>query len=84
MIDFAREDILSVKKAAEWLGVSARTVERWIERGLECRKFGRKVFTSKQALNRFADAADLIEQRHPGEAMPVDMTAALLKAEFGI
>ncbi len=54
MIDITRERPLSVKRVAAIFEVHSRTVERWFSLGLERVKFGGKVYTTKAALQRFA------------------------------
>lgn len=56
MIDISRERPVSVKRAAAFMDVSQRTIERWFSMGLERTKLGGKVYTSRGALQRFAAA----------------------------
>src|SRR5262245_58029218 len=53
MIEFAREQIISVKRLAEKPEVSPETIRRWFRQGLEKKKIGKKVYTSLEALDRF-------------------------------
>ena len=55
MIDFTTETVMGVADVSLLLRVHRRTVEKWFERGLEHVKLGGRVFTSKEALNRFAE-----------------------------
>lgn len=54
MVDFAKEQVIGVQRLSKRLGVSTDTIRRWFRQGLEKRKVGGKVFTSLEALNRFA------------------------------
>lgn len=58
MVDFVRETPLSVRRAAELLGVNPMTVRRWFKRGLDNTKVGGRVMTSREALNRFQKNGD--------------------------
>jgi hypothetical protein len=55
VIDIRTERPLSVKRAAAVLDVDRRTIERWFNLGLERIKLGGRVYTSKEALFRFAE-----------------------------
>ena len=44
---------MSVKRAAAFMDVSERTMHRWFASGLECQKFGGKLYTTRAALQRF-------------------------------
>lgn len=54
MVDFAKEQVIPVSRLAKRLDVSKDTIRRWFDEGLEKAKIGSKVFTSLEALNRFA------------------------------
>lgn len=54
MIDVAKEDLLGVAEVAAWLKVHRRTVEGWFSAGLERVNIGGRVFTSRQAIQRFS------------------------------
>jgi hypothetical protein len=74
MVDFAKEQVLSAKRVAKRLDVSHDTLRRWFTRGLDHVKIGGKVFTSLEALNRFAgsDGAGIDSEAELAE----EMTAA--------
>ena len=55
MIDVTKEDLLAVAEVAAWLNVHRRTVEGWFGAGLERVNIGGRVFTSRQAIQRFSD-----------------------------
>lgn len=82
MVDFVRETPLTVKDVCVLLKVCPLTVRRWMKQGLEWSKFGGRVYTSREALQRF---------QRPGEftAAPVfDRDAATtikaIRERFGI
>jgi hypothetical protein len=54
VIDVASEKLVPVKKLSQQLDVHRRTIERWFEQGLDSIRIGRKVFTTRAALDRFA------------------------------
>lgn len=54
MVQFAKEQVIGVQRLSKRLGVSTDTIRRWFRQGLERRKVGGKVFTSLEALDRFA------------------------------
>lgn len=54
MIDIRKERPLSIKRAAAVLDVDRRTIERWFQQGLDRIKLGGRVYTSREALFRFA------------------------------
>lgn len=54
MMSFTTETPLALNDAASFMGVHRRTVENWIKRGLECRKVGRLIYTTREAIDRFA------------------------------
>lgn len=53
MVDLVSEIPLTVAKAAELMDVHRRTIEAWFAIGLERCKAGRRVYTTRQALQRF-------------------------------
>jgi hypothetical protein len=59
MIDLARERPLSVACAAQLLRVPSRTVKKWFRRGLESVRLGDIVFTTREAIQRFAEPVTL-------------------------
>jgi hypothetical protein len=54
MIDMNRERLLSINAAAQHLGVSRQTICNWFRRGLDRAKLGGRVFTSREAIQRFS------------------------------
>jgi excisionase family DNA binding protein len=62
------EDTLTLTQAARQLGVSVASTWRWAREGfhgvrLDYVRIGRRILTSKQALQRFADALTAQDQR---------------------
>lgn len=53
-MSFATETPLALNDAARLFGVHRRTIENWIKRGLESRRLGRLIYTSHEAIDRFA------------------------------
>lgn len=53
-MSFATETPLALNDAARLFGVHRRTIENWIKRGLESRRLGRLIYTSREAIDRFA------------------------------
>lgn len=72
-----RETVLPLAEAAKRLGVTYRTAKRWTERPrkdaavLEATRIGGRLYTSVEALERFAEPTVKSEQR-----VPVHLTAA--------
>lgn len=64
MIDLTRETPLRISELAAFLGVHRRTVESWLNRGLESVKLGRLMFTTLEALQRFAVQSPVPETTH--------------------
>lgn len=63
MVDLARDSLLKVNEVAKRFRVHRRTVEAWMTRGLECVMVGRVLYTSEEALQRFAQPRRLaVEQ----------------------
>ncbi len=58
MIDLRYEKPVTVAEVAKLFGVHRRTVEKWFGQGLERIKVGGRVFTTLEALNRFAVPED--------------------------
>lgn len=54
MIDLTRERPVSIADVALMFGVHRRTVEGWFDVGLERIKVGGRIFTTKEALQRFS------------------------------
>lgn len=54
MLSVTNEQLLTVKAAAKLLGVTQATVRRHIAHGLDAVKIGGKVYTSREAIERFA------------------------------
>jgi len=54
MIDLRRETPIDVEWIAERFKVSKRTVSKWFARGLERLKIGGRVYSSIEAVQRFA------------------------------
>jgi predicted site-specific integrase-resolvase len=60
VIDLRKERPISIKRAAKVLDVDRRTIERWFQQGLDRIKLGGRVYTSREALFRFAS-----QESHP-------------------
>lgn len=63
---------MSVERVATLFGVHRRTVEKWFASGLERVRLGGKVYTTRNALQRFAkyqgpDSAAIEEARQRNE-----------------
>lgn len=74
MIDFTKETPVGVEAVATLFGVTRRTVENWFDYGLERRKVGGKVYTSREALQRFSESTEprsvaTIDEREQREAL---------------
>lgn len=54
MLSVAHEQLMTIRQAASLLGVNQSTVRRHIERGLEAVRIGGKVYTSREAIERFS------------------------------
>ena len=54
MIDLTREQPLSFTAAAELLRVDPAEIETWFRDGLECIRIGSRLFTTREAIQRFA------------------------------
>lgn len=54
MLDFKREEPVLIADVAKRFNVSRRTVDNWIAKGLEAEKLGGLVFTTWEAISRFA------------------------------
>ena len=61
MIDLTQETPISISDVAKMFGVSRSTTDAWRKKGLECFRMGGKVFTTKEALNRFQQPDSLPE-----------------------
>lgn len=72
MLSVSHEQLLTVKAAAKLLGVTTGTVRRHIERGLEAVKIGGKVYTSREAIERFSRPA------HEARTKPTKRDKAVL------
>lgn len=57
MLSVANEQLLTIKAAAKLLGVTQATVRRHIAQGLDAVKIGGKVYTSREAIERFSRPA---------------------------
>ncbi len=64
MIDLAKEQPLTVDQACEMFNISRGTLDNWFDAGLGRVKIGRRVYTTREAVQRHA--ADLAE-RNPGD-----------------
>lgn len=62
MVSFAKEQVIGVQRLSKRLGVSSDTIRRWFKQGLERRKVCGKVFTSLEALDRFAGVGGTIDE----------------------
>ncbi len=54
MIDLTKERPLTVKKAAEFLCVHPHSVRRYFKQGLEHVIVGGRIYTTREAIQRFA------------------------------
>jgi hypothetical protein len=61
MVAFAREQVSPGRRLSKRLDVSQDTIRRWFDQGLEHVKIGAKVFTSLEALDRFAGVVGELE-----------------------
>lgn len=87
MIDLAKEKPVGVRKVAELFGVHRRTVESWFNAGLERVRVGGRVFTSLEAVQRFASQDRNIQPSRPTRRYRSSQEAdadAELKRRFGI
>ena len=64
MLSVAHEQLMTIRQAASLLGVTEATVRRHIERGLEAVKIGKRIYTSREAIERFSRPAKS-ESRKP-------------------
>ena len=60
MLDLSKETPLRIDDVAELFKVHRRTVDNWLRQGLEKKKLGRLVYTSREAIERFSE-----RQREP-------------------
>jgi hypothetical protein len=63
MVDFATETVIDVRGVTQKFCVTHDTVYRWFKRGLEHSKVGGKVVTTLQALNRFGQQSNPVNQQ---------------------
>lgn len=63
MVDLAKDRLLKVNEVARRFRVHRRTVEGWMSRGLDCVMVGRLIYTSEEALARFAQPRDSARQQ---------------------
>ncbi len=70
MIDLAKEDPIHVNEVCKLFGVHRCTVEGWFDRGLEKAKVGGLVYTTREALQRFAsgDVTEADPHSNPEES----------------
>ena len=71
MIDFTREDPISLAKVAEMFGITPQTVRKWTKRAvspLESKKVGGKVYTSRSAIQRFSGDVPMVADHVLSEA----------------
>ncbi len=85
-MDLEKERPWSVARAAAFLGVHQRTIERYFEQGLERTKLGGKVYTSRAAINRFqrADPPTVRRDRSDEAALAREAAADEVLDEFGV
>lgn len=83
MINIATENPMSVDDAATLCKVDPRTIHAWFDRGLERVKLGGRVYTSREALQRFSERCSPIDHVPSDEEAGAE-AARKLKAEFGI
>ena len=57
MIDLSRERPLSVMQAAHFLNVPPQVIKRWFRAGMESVRIGGRVYTTREAIQRFAEPA---------------------------
>jgi hypothetical protein len=55
MIDLSREQPLSIACAAQLLHVPPRIIKKWFSRGLDSVRIGHLVYTTREAIQRFAE-----------------------------
>lgn len=81
MIDLTKEDPLTISAVALLFAVHRRTVEGWFRAGLERAKLRGRVYTTKQAIQRFAQFDEPHHERHSD---PTEQAIRTLETEFGI
>lgn len=62
-----QENLLTIRDAARLLRVHSATVRRMIDAGLEATRIGKRIYTSREAIERFSK---------PVEAKPADKALA--------
>lgn len=86
MIDLSRETPIGVADVARLFGVHRNTVEDWFDAGLESVKLRGRVFTTREALNRFAKPREPAAEPPKGtqRQMKADTAARELEKRYGI
>ena len=82
MIDLTKETPLGVEAAAELMGVSRRTIENWFKCGLDRTRLGKLVYTSREALQRFAVSPDRPQSAQSLAEQEADRRADEAEAEM--
>lgn len=86
-LDITRETVVDLNEVARRLRVHIKTVRGWGKRlngpRLETAKFGGKIVTSLEALQRFA-VSNNIKQKPAGQARPNQDVTRYLKEAHGI
>lgn len=85
MIDFKREQLLKIDDVTHMMRVHRRTVEGWFKRGLERVRVGGLVYTSQEALQRFArDDSQYAPAEFSGSTKESIDAGRQLEAQFGV
>lgn len=78
MINLATEKPVSIKQVMELFSVHRRTVEAWFDKGLERVKVGGRVYTTMEAVGRFAE---FDAGQAPGRARSVEESQSLKRSK---
>lgn len=84
MIDLTKEKPIPVSQAAELFGVHRRTIDSWLDAGLERLKMRGLVYTSLEALQRFGTQEDVRqESRKRGRSRISDSASRVAELRYG-
>jgi len=59
MASVINENLLTIREAARLLRVHAVTVRRMIDAGLEATRVGKRIYTSREAIERFSKPVEV-------------------------
>lgn len=85
-LDLANETPLRVDEVSEIFKVHPRTVKGWFKRGLACCRIGRILFTTREAVIRFAQPSQP-EAQEPAESdtsRRARLATEAMRARFGL